>query len=79
MSLFISQDENRTELQKRLNTELQARAKTRVLMDDPDGVEDSAYLNGTKKTTTLSWAWIVIVIAVIGIAAWLMALSIDYR
>lgn len=79
MSLFISQDENRTELQKRLNTELQARAKTRILMDDPDGVEDSAYLNGTKKTTTLSWVWILIVIAAVGIAAWIMALSIDYR
>lgn len=79
MSLFISQDENRTELQKRLNTELQARAKTRVLMDDPDGVEDSAYLKGTKKTTTLSWIWILIVLASVGIAAWIMALSIDYR
>lgn len=79
MSLFIQQDENRTELQKRLNTELQGRAKAKSLMADPDGVEDSAYLNGTKKTTTLSWAWILIVIAIIGIAAWLMALSIDYR
>lgn len=79
MSLFISQDENRTELQKRLNTELQGRAKQRILMADADGVEDSAYLKDTKKTTSLSWAWILIVIAVIIIAGWIMMLSIDYR
>lgn len=78
MGLFIGQDENRTELQKRLNAELQGRAKQR-LMADPDGVEDAEYLKDTKKTTSLAWAWILIVIAVIIIAAWLMALSIDYR
>jgi type VI protein secretion system component VasF len=74
MGLFIQQDE-RTELQKKLAAELQDRARERSkLANMPDGVDDSQYIKGTKKTTTLSWAWMAIVIAVVIIVVWLMTL-----
>jgi type VI protein secretion system component VasF len=76
MALFIRQDEQRTELQKRLATELQDRAKKRSkLTDRPDGVEDSQYIKGTKTTTSLAWAWLIIIILTIGIIIWLTVLS----
>lgn len=76
MALFIKLDEQRTELQKTLATELQDRAKKRAeLADMPDGVEDSRYIEGTKKTTSLAWIWIALVVIAIGIAVWLMVIS----
>ena len=76
MALFIRQDEQRSELQNKLAAELQARAKERAkLADLPDGVEDSQYITGTKKTTSLAWVWAIIIIVTVGIAIWLMALS----
>ena len=76
MALFVSQDEQRTELQKRLATELQERSKERSkLADRPDGVEDSQYITDTKTTTSLAWVWVVIIVLAVGIAIWLMALS----
>jgi hypothetical protein len=76
MALFIRQDENRTELQKRLAAELQDRAKKNSkLTDRPDGVDDSQYIEGTKKTTSLAWAWLLIIIMTVGIIIWLMVIS----
>jgi len=76
MGLFIRQDEERTELQKKLATELQDRAREKAkYVERPDGVEDSEYIKGTKKTTSLAWAWILILFAAIGIAIWLAILS----
>ena len=76
MALFIKLDEQRTELQKTLATELQDRAKKRAeLADMPDGVDDSRYIEGTKKTTSLAWIWIALVVIAIGITVWLMVIS----
>lgn len=77
MALFIRQDENRTELQNRLATELQERAKQKARQDElPDGVEDSAYLKGTKQTTSLMWVWALIALAAIGAVIWLAISSL---
>ena len=77
MALFVNQNDQRTELQKQLAAELQAKAKERArLADRPDGVDDSRYIEGTKKTTSLAWAWAIIVIAVLGIIVWLTVLSV---
>lgn len=76
MGLFIQQDENRSELQRRLNSELQTRAKTTQLMADKDGVEDSEYIKDMKKTTSLAWAWMLIVVVIVAIVVWLIGLSI---
>ncbi len=66
MALFIRQDEERSELQKKLVAELQEKAKNRSKDDKlPDGVEDSQYINGTKKTTSFVWAWVLIIIIII--------------
>lgn len=75
MALFMNQQNDRTELQKRIAAELAEKAKKKSLEADserPDGVSDSAYLEKTKTTTSLAWVWILIIIAVIGIALWLV-------
>ena len=63
-------------LQDKLAKELQERAKQKAkTFDQPDGVTDSAYLKGTKQTSSLAWAWVLIVLAIIGIAIWLIIIS----
>ena len=73
MALFVRQDENRSELQQRLATELQARAKERAKQaDQPDGVDDSQFLQGTKQTTSLAWAWAIVAVLGIGVVIFLL-------
>ena len=78
MALFMNQQNERTELQKRIAAELAEKAKKKSLeadSDRPDGVSDSAYLEKTKQTTTLAWAWVLIIIAVLALLIWLVVLS----
>jgi hypothetical protein len=78
MALFMNQESERTELQKRIAAELAEKAKKKSLepADDlPDGVKDSAYLENTKTTTSLAWVWILIIIAFIGALIWLVVIS----
>lgn len=78
MSLFMNQETERTELQKRIAAELAEKAKKKSLEptgDRPDGVSDSAYLEQTKRTTSLAWVWILIALAAIGILIWLVVIS----
>jgi hypothetical protein len=68
MALFVRQDENRTELQQRLATELQARARDKAKQaEQPDGIEDSAFIKGTKQTSSLAWLWGIVFL--LGVAA----------
>lgn len=64
MGLFVNQQDQRSELQERIAAELREKAKASGLQEKAslDGVEDVKYLEGTKQTTTLAWAWILIVI-----------------
>lgn len=76
MALFINQDDQRSELQKRLVEELQDKAKKRAdILTDHDGVEDSRYIENTKNTTSLAWIWILIVIAAIAVVIRLIIVS----
>lgn len=78
MALFMNQQNERTELQKRIAAELAEKAKKKSLdpqQDRPDGVRDSAYLEKTKTTTSLAWLWILIIIAAIVAAIWLVVAS----
>lgn len=78
MALFISQDDERSELQKQIATELQRKARDNSLkVDRPDGVDDSQYVKGTKKTTSLAWIWVIIFVIFIGIIIWLTVLSLS--
>jgi Flp pilus assembly protein TadB len=78
MALFMNQEAERTELQKRIAAELAEKAKKKSLeptQDRPDGISDSAYLEKTKTTTSLAWIWILIAIAAVGILVWLVVIS----
>ena len=73
MALFVKQDENRTELQQRLATELQDRARKKAEEAElPDGITDSQYIKGTKETTGLLGLWLVIAALAIGVVIFLV-------
>ncbi len=64
MGLFVNQQDQRSELQERIAAELREKTKASSLQEKAtmDGVDDIRYLEGTKQTTTLAWAWILIAI-----------------
>lgn len=74
MGLFVQQNSNRTKLQERLAAELTEKAKKKSQDDSklPDGVDDSAYIENTKSTTSLAWVWVLIVVAAVGVALYFM-------
>ena len=74
MSLFVNQQNSRSELQEKIATELREKVKKTQEADGLfDGAKDIKYLEGTKKTTTLAPAWILIIImAVIVVGMFLM-------
>jgi hypothetical protein len=74
MGRYIEQTESRSELQQRIAADLRAKAAAKAKQEggeaapsnSPDGVEDSAYIKGTKATTTLAPVWLLIFLAIIG-------------
>lgn len=73
MALFIRQDEERSELQRRLATELQEKARKRAEADNAlDDIEKMSYLDGTKRTTSLAWVWVLIVIAAVAVLVYVI-------
>ncbi|MDN5274654.1 MAG: hypothetical protein JWP06_555 [Candidatus Saccharibacteria bacterium] len=77
MALFVQQNDNRSKLQEQVAAELQEKLKKRAEIDKtlPDGITDSAYLKGTKQTTSLAWVWIAIVIFAIAAFVFFIVLS----
>lgn len=77
MGILFNQQDNRTELQKKIAAELSEKAKKKheATQDLPDGVEDSRYVENTKSTTSLAWVWILIV--VVGVAAAIIYLFVS--
>jgi hypothetical protein len=77
MGIIVNQEDNRTELQKRIAAELTDKDKKRKARTDkmPDGVDDSAYIEGTKQTTSLAWVWIVIVVVAVIAAVGFIVIS----
>jgi len=75
MGRYIQQNESRSELQQRLDAELRAKAAAKAKQEGdpmltnnaPDGVDDAAYLKGTKITTTLAPVWAIIAVAAVGV------------
>ncbi len=73
MGRYIQQTESRSELQQRIAADLRAKAAAKAKQEGgedstpntPDGIEDSAYIKGTKETTTLAPVWLLIFIAII--------------
>lgn len=69
MGQYLKQRDQRSELQQRLDAELRAKAAERLKSEGerPDGVDDSAYIEHTKVTTSLDWVWLLIGIATLGV------------
>lgn len=83
MGRYLEQTESRSELQQRIAAELRAKAAARAKQEGetdtsyysaPDGVDDAAYMKGTKPTTTLATAWVVIFFMTVGIFAYFVYL-----
>jgi len=76
MSLYLRQQDTRSDLQRKLAQDLQDKAKKEPKQfDQPDGVADSAYIEGTKQTTSLAWVWVLIAIAIVALVIWLLIAS----
>jgi len=74
MALYVKQSDTRSQLQDKLAKELQDKAREKAKeAERPDGVDDSAYIQGTKTTSSLAWAFIFA--AIIGIIIWLVVVS----
>lgn len=73
MGLYLKQQDTRSPLQDRIAKELQEKAKAKAGESDlPDGVEDSRYVEGTKKTTGLAWFWILVVLAFVATSIFIL-------
>ena len=69
MSIILNNQEQQSDLQKRITAELREKQLKKSLVDsdaippsDQDP-EDSVYMKDMKKTTSLAWVWVVILIA----------------
>ncbi len=68
MGLFVGQKDTRSELQERIANDLREKAKASAVKDaEIDGSKDIKYLEGTKQTTTLAWAWMIVFFMAIGV------------
>ncbi|HTK39651.1 MAG TPA: hypothetical protein VL362_02190 [Patescibacteria group bacterium] len=69
MGQYLNQRDNRTELQQKLDAQLRAKAAEKLKNEGerPDGIDDSAYIEGTKVTTGLDWAWLIIAVLVVAV------------
>lgn len=68
MALFVQQNDNRTKLQEQIAAELQEKARKRGAAGETvDGVDDSRYLEGTKRTTSLAGVWVAIIVLIIAV------------
>lgn len=80
MGLYTKQEVENTELQKRIAESLNDKAKkAREVKENADLVDDSVYIEGTKKTTSLAWVWITLLIVGFGILFWLMATGLEFE
>lgn len=78
MGLYVKQSDTRSQLQDKLAAELQERARAKAKDAElPDGVSDSAYIEGTKATSSLAWVWLLIFAAMLGIAIWFIVLIVS--
>lgn len=68
MGLHVKQNQKRSQLQERLDEDLRAKMeanRNKDLATTPDGVDDSAYIKGTKQTSSIAWMWLATIVAAI--------------
>ena len=74
MALFLKTESDRSELQKRLQTELQEKLKKKAELENkkPDGVKDSAYMENKTGTSKMVAFWILLFIAFLIFSFWII-------
>lgn len=66
MGIMVSKDlDSKSELNRRIASDLRTRTQNMEKLTDPDFEEDSAYIEDTKKTGKFTWAWIVLIVLAI--------------
>lgn len=66
MGIMMSKDvDDKSELNRRISSDLRTRTQSMEKATDPDFEEDSAYIEGTKKTGKFTWVWIVLIVLAI--------------
>lgn len=69
MGLYINQQNSRTKLQEKVAAELRAKAAQvqSVEGEMPDGIEDSAYLRGTRQSGSFSRKWFLFILLAVAL------------
>lgn len=62
--MMTKEQERNSELNDRITADLRARAQDSS-RQEPDYVNDSAYIKDTKKTGKFTWIWIVLIVLAI--------------
>jgi len=57
VGILVEKDEEQSDLQRKIASDLRRRSGENSLGEKIDLVEDSAYLEGTRKSSTASWFW----------------------
>ena len=67
MGILVEDNKERSKLQDRIAADLRERAErtTEIEDQDVDLEEDSRYVEGTHKTSRLSWFWFILVVLAI--------------
>ncbi len=66
MGLHVKQNKTRSQFQEQLDADLRAKiqAQKDMDLDTPDGVNESAYIEGTTQSSS-AWLWVILAIAVV--------------
>ena len=73
MALFLRQEDGRSKLQQQIAAELQAKAKAKTEAESqPDGVDDSRFIENTEHAHKFAWIWIIVFLVVIVFLVWLI-------
>ncbi len=81
MGLYVRRDEERSELQKKIQADLRAKAKQNDNQFDEiekkqvDGVDDSGYIEGTEQSSSLLGLWVTLLVVGIGVIVYLVVSS----
>ena len=82
MSLYVKQEDTRSKLQEKIAADLREKAIRNSLdggdtpkLEDTDGVDDSAYIEGTRETSGLASVWLMVFIAIGITIAFFLAFS----
>ena len=61
MGILVHDNQERSELQKKITAELREKSQRTIKQEDIDLVEDSEYAKQLKKTGRFSWFWFVLI------------------